>query len=344
MTTTILGVWLLLGAIQAAAQAPPVTVVVAQVEQRQMAPMMWVPGTVVSRNDAWISAEVSGRLTNVAEVGDTIANEGVLAQLDQRALQLRLEDNEANIKRLQASLAFNAKQLDRLQQLRKSDSASKTQYDQATTQREMVAQELIQAKTASARTQYDLDRTTVRAPFNGRVAERALQAGEFASVGARLLRLVDVQQLEIRANAPIAVARHLRQGSQVAVRASGHEVTGLLRAVVPVGDAISRSIEVRVSVTSHFALVGSAVRVALPTESLQTVNAVPRDAIHLRSHSQHVIVVENNKATVVPVTPGVVSGNWIAVDQVERGQRVVLRGGERLRNGQTISILEPGQN
>ena len=73
----------------AQAQAPaPVTIEQARLDT--FSASSWVPGTVISRNDARIAAETGGRVTWVAEVGDFIHAGTPLARVDGTDLQLEL--------------------------------------------------------------------------------------------------------------------------------------------------------------------------------------------------------------------------------------------------------------
>ena len=79
---------------------PPAPVKVGKAAKQSIAPTMSATGTVVSRNDARIAAEIAGRLVWVAEPGTYIERGGAIARVDDAALQLRLRDNQATIARL----------------------------------------------------------------------------------------------------------------------------------------------------------------------------------------------------------------------------------------------------
>ncbi len=55
----------------------------------------------------------------------------------------------------------------------------------------MVAQDLAKARINQQKTEYQLKRTMIRAPFPGQVVERYQQAGEFSNIGKEVVRLVD---------------------------------------------------------------------------------------------------------------------------------------------------------
>ena len=74
---------------------PPPTVRVDQAQRQSMASVIQAPGTVVSRNDARIAAEISGRLSWVAEVGDVIESGDVIARIDDRELELQLQEDDS---------------------------------------------------------------------------------------------------------------------------------------------------------------------------------------------------------------------------------------------------------
>jgi len=69
---------------------------------------------------------------------------------------------------------------------------------------------------------------------------------------------------------------------------------------------------------------------------------VPRDALVLRPEGQSVFIIDaNNQAQQIPVTTGLGSGDQIEVlGAVSPGDRVVIRGNERLQPGQTVGILD----
>ena len=116
-----------------------------------------------------------------------------------------------------------------------------------------------------------------------------------------------------------------------------------IRALVPVGDTISRTMEIRVTVPKgkRF-VVGTAVQIGVPSSEPEQVVAVPRDALILRREGAYVFrIKEDNTAERLLVRTGAATGNVVAVSGgIENGDRVVVRGGERLRPGQAVKLNE----
>lgn len=323
---------------------PPATVQVQPAARQPMASVVMAPGNVVAINDARISAELAGRLTWVANVGDEIEAGGVIARMEDRELQLKLRTDEAGIRRLEASLEYVEQQLARLQQLVDQNNAARDRIDEQTSQKLMAEQDLVQARVERERTLYDLERSTIRAPFGGQIVERLRQAGEYITVGGPVARLVDTTHVEVRAQAPIAVAQYLLDGMPVTVADEQHSTENEIRRVIPVGDERSRMIEVRIALDGQPWPIGSAVRVALPTSEPTEVVAVPRDALILRADQTFLFKVgADNTVEQVPVQTGIGNGSHIEVrGDVADGDQIVTRGGERLRPGQPVTVNGDG--
>ena len=324
------------------ASAPPAIVEVGQATASKLAPTRWVPGSVVSRDDAKIASAEAGRLDFVAEVGTRVKAGERVAKLDDQALRLRREELLAELRRTEARQALSKVQLERLRKLEASNAIAKTQLDEARATLETDGQTSAKARAQLHQVEYDISQADVRAPFSGIVSERFAQRGEYLQIGANIVHLVDTEHIEARVQAPLALADKIRPGMQVGMRKGGVEQLANVRAVVPVGDEKARQFELRVGVDPAFALVGSAVEVALP-ETGETANAaltVPRDALVRRPDRTYVMRVSgDNKAEQIVVTPGTSSGELVEVrGALNIGDRLVVRGAERLSAGQSVAV------
>ena len=172
------------------------------------------------------------------------------------------------------------------------------------------------------------------------MTERLRQTGEWAKSGESVVRLVDAESLEVQTWIPIAALSFVHEGSELALETNPSKTTGRVRTIVPVGDNRSRLYEMRLGIDGHSWPVGQDMRVAIPTAAARAVIAIPRDALVLRRDGAAVYRVgENNLADRVAVTPGIAEGELIEVDGITPGDRVVIRGGERLRPGQPVVIM-----
>jgi len=320
----------------------PALVKVSVASVKDMASEILVPGTVVSRNDARLSAEVDGRLTSVADVGTVFASGEVVAEIESTALRLQMAELEAEVTRAEARLRFLDSEEKRFEKLAQSNLAAITQLEQTQSDRDVARGDLEVAKARLEQTADRLARTRIRAPFDGVVVERLMTTGERAVEGSNVVRLVDQQNLEVVARAPLEYFAFVRPGQSLSIRAGGDPAQAEVRTVVAVGDENTHQFELRLDlVDAHFP-VGQTLRVAVPTSDKREVLTVPRDALVLRPEGHSVFVVDaNNQAQQVTVTVGTGQGDDIEVlGGLSAGDRVVIRGNERLQPGQAVTILD----
>jgi RND family efflux transporter MFP subunit len=305
-----------------------------------MAPTMQVAGTVLSRSDALLSAEVSGRLLEIAEAGARFEAGDMLARIEDKRLKLQAEELEAEIESVQARLLFLNAELERYQSLVESNLASGTQIDQTRSNRDVAQSDLQIARSRLAQLEDQIDRTRIRAPFDGVVAQRLVQAGERVSEGTQVMRIYNPNDLEVVARAPLNYYRFVQPGDDLAVRANDEVIAAPLRTAVSQGTEQSHVFELRLDLEARLP-VGQTVRVTIPTADVREVLAVPRDALVLRGTGTSVFVIDDeNNARRVSVAVGIGSENMIEVKgPIQPGDRVVIRGNERLREGQAIEVI-----
>lgn len=306
-----------------------------------MAPTMQVAGTVVSRSDAYLSAEVEGRLLAVAEPGQRVDAGDVVAQIDDQTLSLRAQELRAEITRVEAQLRFLEAELARFERLAETNLAAASQIDQTRADRDVAQSNLDVANARLAQVNTQLERTQIKAPFPGLVVERVAQAGERVGMGTRVVRLYNPSDLEVVARAPLDYYRYVQPGDVLGVSDRNETIDAPVRRVYSVGGEDNHVFELRLNLNASLA-VGQTVRVTIPTADLRQVLAVPRDALVLRGDGVTVFIVdEDNTARRIRVTTGIGQGDWIEVKgPIQAGDRVVIRGNERLRPGQEVTVQE----
>ncbi len=323
-------------------EMPPARVEIAVAELREMAPSIDVSGTVVSLNDSSIASEIEGVLTWLAEVGDAIDAGDVIARIDARLIRIEVTRARANVARLQSDFQYRQRQLERTEELAEKNSVSATVLDESRAQRDQAQHSLADARAALERANADLERTEIRAAFAGHIVARLASVGEFVNVGEDVVRLVDTYRIEISLPASIALTRYIKPGMRLPVRNGSIEREHPVRTVVPVGDAVSRMVEVRLSADNSDWLVGTPVQVSLPSDAAASTVAVPRDALVERGGQSYVYKVsEDAVAEQVPVRIRSIVGLWVGVTEgISAGDRVIVRGAERLSPGQAVEIIE----
>jgi RND family efflux transporter MFP subunit len=322
---------------------PPVSVEVATARTARVAPHSWIPGSIVSRDDARIAGIVAGRVVWIAEVGQRVAAGATLARLDDTVVGLRVADLQAQVARAQSQAELARTQLERYQSLAATKIYPRSQLDEAQAQLDMAQHDVARLTAQLKQAKYETEQSEIRAPFPGIVTERFTQRGEYLQVGAAVVRLVNTDDVEVRATAALAFAGNVKPGQVAALRVGGEERQGTVRAVVPVGDDRSRQFEIRVALKKAGWPVGTAIEVSLPTGIDRTAVVVPRDAIVIRqTHSYVMRVSQSGTVEQREVESGSAIENLIEIrNGVTAGDRLVVRGAERLEPGQSIIVTDP---
>jgi len=319
-------------------------VVVSQAAEQFLAPTIQVPGTVLSRQQSELPAEVEGRLTWVADVGTKLKAGEVVARLDDTLYKLKAAENKATLKREQVRLEYLEKEVVRLEALIKGDFSSKNTLDKMLLDRDVARSEVVVAKAKIKLDDETLRRYKVYAPFNGIVVERVKREGEWISGGDTVVMISNPDSLEIDTRVSDKSVNYIKNGDTLNIYRKGKKIVGAVRAIVRVGDAQSHLFDIKIDMPKQDWLAGQTVKVEVPIGQARKVLAVPRDALVLRRNGSSIYRVSSeNKAEKISITTNISSGDLIGVEgNITAGDQIVIRGGERLRPGQAVKII-PGK-
>lgn len=200
-----------------------------------------------------------------------------------------------------------------------------------------------------------LTKHTIKAPFDGFISAEHTELGQWVQRGALVAEVLAMDEIDVLVQVPENVIPFVKKGMQVNVNLAAlpdNIFTGEIALIVPQADLRSRTFPVKIRVKNEIVnqvpLIksGMIARVVLPTGIQKESLLVPKDALVLGGRSPLVYVVvpsqKKGPATVqpVPVITGIAQGELIEVTgNLQPGQQVVIRGNERLRPGQEISIL-----
>ncbi|TQV84681.1 efflux RND transporter periplasmic adaptor subunit [Exilibacterium tricleocarpae] len=339
----------------ARAQTEPaaVQVQIDRVKEFSVQPKVKVAGTLHSRNRVAINAGIDGQLEWVAEPGTAIAQGQNIVKFNARPLALQLAEQQAIIKRNQVQLQYLGREAKRIEALRQNNNASLDELERIQSRRDLAAGDLAIARARVEQIKERLERTEIKAPFNGTVTERLHRGGEEVNRKDLIARFLDTDHLELRVFVPVKHFSQVAVGDTLTLSSGdttydGHNVVfeGKVRVIVPNADVRSQTFEVRIDVpvpaTRHWTA-GQLVETAIPLKYGKNALAVPRDALLLRRDGTYVVLIDNqNKAHRVKVTVGNAQDQWVSVSgRLAKGDRVAVRGAERLKEGDKVTVTEP---
>ncbi|MBT8079759.1 MAG: efflux RND transporter periplasmic adaptor subunit [Gammaproteobacteria bacterium] len=332
--------------VSAAAQQPPPAklVLTAQVERREIAPTVSVPGTIYSRNDVQITAGVTGQLLVVAEPGTVVQQGEAVARIDRTTLLLQRAEQEALLERSEINLRQLESALRRQRELGGSNLVSEFDIEQTEANRDLARSDANIIRVRIRQIDDQIRRTDTVAQFTGIVTERLHRAGEDVARGEVLGRMTDIENMEVRAFVPLKHLGRTRIGESISIFESKSQVIGTIRALIPTGDVRSQTFEARIDLPETVRgawAVGQLVSVAVPISASEPTLTVPRDALVLRQNGQFVYRINaENIAERIKVSIGDSQGELIAVSgDLREGDLVAIRGAEGLSDGATVRVL-----
>jgi len=321
---------------------PAQLVSVDHVKEQEVKPSVWLPANVISRKNAPISAEQTGQLLWIEDVGSEVQKGQLLAQIDDRNLKLQLARQQAQVKQYQADVDYFTSQKKRVAKLREKNNSALSEYERISKDLTIAINQVLALQAEVEQTKLALEKTRIVAPFTGHVSERFAHVGELIAIASPLVQLVDTQNLDIQIAAPISIAPFLQQNSKVMVKWNNQLLQLPIRTWSKAGQQSSRTFDVRLAANDLDILAGSAVMVSLPKQQAQTAILVPRDALVLRENDIYVLSVDDKQqANKVSVRVGQGVGDWVSViGDIELTDQVIVRGGERLQHGQKVRFDE----
>jgi len=173
---------------QAPEIAPP-TVFYTTAEPESVTLDVTAQGEVRPRTDISLTAQVSGRVTTTADNfvnGGAFEEDDTLIQIEDAPYRATAAAARARLAQEEAEAALARKDYEDLGR------------DEDPTDLALRLPQLTQARAEYRAAQLDVERTTIRAPFQGRVRERIAGVGQFVSPGAQLGRIFSTDVAEIR--------------------------------------------------------------------------------------------------------------------------------------------------
>lgn len=306
-------------------------------------------GRVVARQSVSLAFEPAGRVSAVsADRGDAVEQGDVLATLDTRRLESRLAEVAARSEEARASLALAQRQEEREAQLNQNNFASRTALDQARTDRLTLQARLAALAAERDSLTADLNDSTLKAPFAGRVIERHVSVGSLVSSGTAAFDLIDVEQLEAHLGLPAGLAATFAPNEAVELMVNGEEVSGEIRARLPQVDSDSRTQTLVVSLgASDQAVPGDLAELRYTITESASGYWVPLDSLQAADRGLWNVVVadplENDHYRVAQASVELLhsEGDQAFVrGTLAPGMRLITSGTHRITPGQQVTLSE----
>lgn len=327
-----------------AAGMPPAQVVVSEVKSGMIAPESEFIGTVYYQEVSDVATEVEGLVIAVNfEEGQRVDKGALLVNLGSDLLQKSLKAASASHEQTLSNLKKARKDFRRAKKLFNEELISEQSFDEKKFNLKSLENKALSLEAGVERLEAELVKKNIRSPFKGIVIKKHIDRGEWLSQGSVVALIAKDDIVDILVNAPESVIRHLDIGMEVNAVAGINRITGNIIAVIPSGDMSTRTFPVKIRVKNKFSLLeGMVAKVSLPIDAKKKVFIVPRDAVMTVFGNTVVYTVNGSKAAMMPVMivgyDGMTAG--IQGQGLEAGMQVVVKGNERIREGQEVAIQQ----
>jgi RND family efflux transporter MFP subunit len=296
------------------------------------------PATLLAQNSPDLAAEVSARVDAIeVRVGDIVAADQPLVRLDCRLLDAALDANRALLRQLDSQQRFARSQLTRANDLKRRNSISDEELERRQSELDSLQAQLAAQRARLAQSEIQVGHCLVRAPFRAVISARLASVGDLATPGTPLLRLVQLDDLELSAQLRDQEAAGLAAGTRYWFEYQDRRVPARLRRLLPVVDSITRSREARLSIDADGLPAGAAGRLVWQAPQ----PAVPAEYLVRRQGRLGLFLLQDGKAH-FHVLPDALEGQPAGVS-LPATRLVIVQGRHGLEDGDPVTPADANQ-
>jgi len=352
------------------------TIVVSQASEGNArgAPILTATGYVIPRLKASVSPRVTGQLVKLyvdvgskvkeGEILGTLANDDLKAK--ERRTEAEVESQEALLEEAEANRENLLLEYKRQEHLLKEGAVSQSSFDSART-----SLKAAEARVTSARARLrdakaglevilaEIEKTRIRAPFDGTILRKEAEVGEIVGPGYggengggafAVVTMCDMGSLEVEVDVNETYISRLREGMNAEIMLDAfpdRPYDGVVRKIVPTANRQKATVQVKVAFkdVDDRVLPEMGAKVSFYEEGAKVGDnlegmMVPASAIHELDGRQVLFAVQGGEVRAVRVEVGPVSGGQVFVKSgLKPGERVIVGGPEGIKPGQRVRLV-----
>ena len=321
---------------------PPALVEVSQIIEGETEPMVEFVGTVYYARKSNVAAEVDGVVEQVFfEEGYKVKNGDPLVSLGSDILDTLISATRADYELVLVEREQAQKELQRREPLYREGSVSESAYDEYFFKTKILENRSLSLKASLDRLLLEKRKKRIIAPFDGIVVQKNAEKGEWVDDGGTVAVIADDSLVDIVVNVPAGLLKYLKPGKKLTMKSEGESFIGEFLSFVPKGDVATRTFDVKIRMQNSTGLIeGMEARALVPSEAKRTGLKIPRDALIDRFGQNVIWLAKDSAAKMVPVQVIGYDDMHVGIKGtgLEAGDLVVVKGNERLREGQPVSI------
>jgi RND family efflux transporter MFP subunit len=309
-----------------------------------------ITGSVQPERRADLRAEVAAVVLQVLkENGDPVRRGDLLVRLDSTSIRDSLTAAEASATAAVQAYEQAERQFQRMSTLRQTGVVSAQQLEDVEIRRNTAQSEREAARTRVVTARQQLERTEVRAPFDGIVSDRKVSAGDTAQIGKELLKVIDPRSLRFEGLVSADDIGDVQVGQRVMFRVHGfadREFLGTIARVNPAANATTRQVEVLVTFADSKQqpnVAGLYAEGRIETRRTAALT-IPPTALVKEGERAFAWRVNDRVLQKVPLTIGERderTGEYVLRDGLAEGDKLIRYPTATLHDGQPVEMSAP---
>jgi membrane fusion protein, multidrug efflux system len=323
----------------------PTLVTVTQVKKQAIETTEETMGSLEGLIDPTVAAEVAARVVNVhVAVGQTIQKGALIATLDATDFAMQRKEAQAEIARIQALLANQAKIVARNQALVDKKFISQNAMDNDVAQQNVLKQQLEGARARVGSINHSSNKSRVIAPVSGVIEKKLVDTGDFVRVGDPIVQIISKQKLRAHLPFPEQIGAQLKPGLKVRLTTptSNKTVESVIHELKPMITEGSRTIDVIADVIDAPGWQpGASVNGTVILGDQAAALMIPEQSLVLRPAGEVVYVVRDNVAYQAVVKTGARQNGLIElIEGLQPNEMIVVDGAGFLTDKAPVSIQQ----
>lgn len=309
-----------------------------------------ISGSLQAERRADLRAEVSAMVLKVhKENGEMVRKGDLLVTLDSSVLRDNLNSAEESFRAATQSLDGAERQFQRMKSLQSQGMVSTQGLEESELKRNAAQSEFVASKARVAAAKQQLERTEVRAPFQGVVSARKASAGDTAQMGKELIQVIDPSSMRFEGQVSADQMNVVKLGQRVNFRINGMSQvdkqlssSGIVKRIDGAANPITRQVSVIVELSGKDRppVVGLYAEGIIETQTKPAV-MVSENSLRREGDKVFVWVLDNNtlsKRSIEINGRDSRTGNWVVKTGLNAGDKVLRKDGSALKEGQTFTL------
>jgi len=289
-----------------------------------------ITGTLEASEAVELHSEVSGLVTRINfKEGSTVSKGSLLVKINDRDIQAQLQ--QALTRERLSSTNEN-----RSKQLLEKGAISQEEYDTS-----LADLESLRSETQLIRAQ--LAKTSIIAPFSGRIGLRSISVGGYITPATVIANLSNINPLKISFSVPEKYTGQIKTDTEISFTTDGlsRAFTGKVYAIEPGVNVQTRTLQIKAMVPNgnNELLPGSFAKIKLKLSTMKDAILIPNQAIIPVLKGKTVFVSSGGKAKQVPIETGTrTAENIVVTSGLKVGDTVLTTGAMSLKPDAPVKV------